>query len=136
MRRDLRKNSVGGCYTILIKVPEKIILDVGCLESLNFLSGYYVYTGRSRKGIHSRIQRHITKEKRCRWHIDYLTSADGVEVLDSIIYPSEAEEECFLNKQVCSLPGALILHPGFGSSDCLMGCESHLVYFKQKPCLE
>lgn len=127
---------MGGCYSILIKVREKVILDVGRLGSLGFLSGYYVYTGRGRKGIHSRIQRHITKKKRCLWHIDYLTSADGVEVLDTIIYRSEADKECFMNKQVCNLPGAMILHPGFGSSDCFMGCESHLVYFKKKPSLE
>lgn len=40
--------------------------------------------------------------------------------------------ECRLNGEILSLPGAEIVAPGFGSSDC--PCPSHLVYLGEELC--
>lgn len=135
-RGTLRGDSCGGCYSILVRVRTGITLTVGRLGRRMFPSGYYVYTGRDARGVDSRIRRHLSKEKPYRWHIDYLTSAEGVKVLEAIVHRSQAEEECDVNQRICNLPGARILFQGFGSSDCRRGCGSHLVYFEKRPCLK
>ncbi len=129
-------NQTGECYSILLKVERKISLNVGRLGPFSFPQGYYVYTGRAKGRVVARIQRHMRKEKRLRWHIDYLTSVPGVKLIKAIIHKSKAERECEINKMICKLSGAKILISGFGSSDCQSGCESHLVYFREKPLLK
>ena len=125
----------GGCYSILVRVWRETVLDVGRLGRVVFPAGHYVYTGRDGSGSGLRIARHMKKEKRCRWHIDYLTSSDDVTFLEGIVHGSRGDRECDVNRRICGLPGAQVLTPGFGSSDCRRGCRSHLVYFEKKPCL-
>ena len=128
-----RKYGPGECYSLLIRVDEKLSLRVGRLGIVLFLPGYYSYTGRARIGLDARIARHMKKRKVCRWHIDYLTSADGVQVLKVIVHNHDAEKECKINRLLSGLPSARIYAPGFGASDCKQDCGSHLVYFSQRP---
>jgi len=132
----VKTNPAGECYSILLRVEKKITLNVGHLGHFSFPKGYYVYTGRGKGRVVARIQRHMKKEKQCHWHIDYLTSASGVKIIKAIVHECKAEKECEINKIVCNLPGAGIPIPGFGSSDCQSGCQSHLVYFRKKPVLK
>jgi len=123
------------CYSILLHLKREIILGVGSLGVIKFPRGYYIYTGRDRKNVDKRIQRHMKKGKRCRWHVDYLTSPCHVKFVDFVIHTASADYECKINKRISGLPGASIITPGFGSSDCRDSCGAHLIYFKEKPIL-
>jgi len=64
-----------------------------------------------------RLERHLRKEKKLHWHIDYLLRESEIEE----IFLSEREE--------CEVAKAFLLFdsiPGFGCSDC--SCRSHLFY--------
>jgi len=69
----------------------------------------------------ARIARHLRCEKRLRWHIDYLLAAQGVTVYE---VRRSTVAECALNQATAgSVPA-----PGFGASDCRLGCGSHLKF--------
>lgn len=129
----LRTSQQSGCYSIIVDVQRGLEIGIGRLGRILFPAGYYVYTGRAKKGIDHRIRRHFNKKKQCRWHIDYLTSREDVRVIEAIVHRDAAEEECSVNQRLSRLPGSRVFAPGFGSSDCVAGCGSHLVYFKRKP---
>lgn len=96
-------------------------LRVGRFGSLLLQSGYYVYTGSARKNLVSRVARHLSSEKKMHWHIDYLLAHPEVAIVDARFYKSP---ECEVNGKTA---GEFPL-PGFGASDCLAGCTSHLCY--------
>lgn len=106
---------------------------MGRLGACQFEPGYYVYTGRAKRGLEKRIFRHRLKKKPIRWHIDYLTTTPGVRIVESVIHPTVAEKECQLNQLLSKKRGAEVVQPGFGASDCREGCISHLLFFKNKP---
>ena len=108
-------------YQLLIKVTKDIDLKVGKLGRFFFPVGSYVYTGSAKTNIDKRIERHLSKEKKLHWHIDYLLNNDAVKIID--IKKSEMIE-CSLNKKTY---GTIIIK-GFGSSDCNLCCGSHLKY--------
>ena len=108
-------------YQLLIKVTKDIDLKVGKLGRFIFPVGSYVYTGSAKTNIDKRIERHLSKEKKLHWHIDYLLNNDAVKIID--IKKSEMIE-CSLNKKTY---GTIIIK-GFGSSDCNLCCGSHLKY--------
>jgi sugar fermentation stimulation protein A len=78
------------------------------------------------KNLLKRIERHKQKNKKIKWHIDYLLDNEFVKILDVIVYPSDIREECKKNLELQQLPGSFIIAPGFGSSDCKV-CISHLI---------
>ncbi|MGQ9765484.1 MAG: GIY-YIG nuclease family protein [Armatimonadota bacterium] len=121
-----------GAYQLLIGLKDDTRITVGRLGTFLFPAGYYVYTGSAMAGLEMRIRRHLSKQKRFRWHIDYLL--EHGHVIGYSIKESSVREECVINRQTLSLPGASVPVVGFGSSDC--GCVAHLVYFKGRPCLK
>jgi Uri superfamily endonuclease len=107
-------------YQLLIAVHEAIRVRVGRLGEFAFAPGYYVYTGSARRGMKARLMRHLSVDKRLRWHIDYLLANPHVTVVDVRILD---QPECAANQRVAgSIPV-----PGFGASDCRSGCGAHLV---------
>jgi Uri superfamily endonuclease len=106
-------------YQLLIEVPRQTRVTVGKLGIVDFPAGYYVYTGSARRNFQARVNRHLSAEKKMRWHIDYLLAARGVRIRKVF---SHAQEECEINQRV---PGVVTV-AGFGSSDCRSGCGSHL----------
>ena len=109
-------------YQLIIKLGETFETRVGNLGLFSFPRGFYIYTGSARRNLEARIQRHLLKFKKLHWHIDYLLkdlNANIVQIERSM------ERECKLDKNV---HGKIIV-PGFGSSDCVEKCESHLKYF-------
>ena len=108
-------------YQLTMKISEPVSLKVGSLGFLAFKPGIYVYTGSAKKNINSRIRRHLKKEKKKHWHIDYLTSHPAIIIIE--VKRSETEE-CELNRQ----SKGKISHPGFGATDCQQACGSHLKY--------
>ena len=110
-------------YQLIINLFQPTIIRIGCLGKFDFLSGKYVYTGSARQHLVSRVKRHLTKDKKLRWHIDYLLAVEGAEV--TAVHLSE-KTECECNKAV----KGIVLAAGFGSSDCKEKCGSHLKYLR------
>ena len=108
-------------YQLAIVLAAPARIEIGRLGVYEFPAGRYIYTGSAKRNIEARIARHLRRDKRLHWHIDYLlalleASVDGVQRSDLA--------ECVLNRQTA---GTLLV-PGFGASDCRHGCGSHLKY--------
>jgi Uri superfamily endonuclease len=109
-------------YQLEIYLPKQVKIIVGKLGQFTFKKGKYIYTGSAKKNMKSRIERHLKKDKKLRWHIDYFLYHPATKVLK--VTQSE-KEECELNK----LGQGVFPVKGFGSSDCKNKCDSHLKYF-------
>ena len=108
-------------YQLLIQVERAIRIRIGQFGEYAFPAGHYCYTGSAKRNLEARIARHLRKEKKLRWHIDYLLAAPCVTVLDVRL---SGAPECELNQ---SVKGEILI-PGLGASDCRSGCGSHLKY--------
>lgn len=112
-------------YCLIIKLNKEIIIPVGKLGDLDFKKGFYVYVGSSLNSIDARIKRHLKKEKKLFWHIDYLLNSPNASVKEVILERSPQKWECKIAKEIAANAIPLIK---FGCSDCK--CNSHLFYFK------
>jgi Uri superfamily endonuclease len=119
--RIMPESSDPKTYQLRILVRRAVVIPVGKRGSFEFPAGEYIYTGSAKKNIESRIARHLSKTKNLRWHIDYLLSAPGVEIIG--VNLSE-KPECALNRKIS---GEIIV-PRFGATDCRNGCGSHLKF--------
>lgn len=108
-------------YQLFIEVTEFLTLTVGKLGKFDFPAGHYVYTGSAKANLEARIARHLSKDKKLKWHIDYLLNAPGVHVTQ---LTRSIENECACNQNT---PGNCLVAK-FGASDCRSGCISHLKY--------
>ncbi len=106
-------------YQLSIEVAAPICVCIGRLGTFIFQAGIYVYTGSARKNMDARLKRHFSKEKKMHWHIDYLLAAPGVSVLKVVRLQ---ESECEANQRTIGEVPVI----GFGASDCISGCGSHL----------
>ena len=116
-----------GCYQLVLRLEQVISLEVGSLCRLNLSKGYYLYTGRHRKSLWRRIERHLQKDKRVYWHIDYFTTHPAIQMDHIIIFP-ETDAECKINQEVQHFLNARLLYPGLGSGDCNNKCGAHMQY--------
>lgn len=108
-------------YQLLIQVSTPREICVGRLGIVPFSAGYYVYTGSARRHLEARVTRHLSPVKTLHWHIDYLLTSSGVQVVG---WRCLREAEC----AIANLTRGLVVATGFGSSDCRAGCDSHLKY--------
>lgn len=106
-------------YQLIIEIVAPVTVSVGKLGIFEFPAGIYVYTGSAKRNFEARIARHLSSEKRLRWHVDYLLAASGVFVRDVKRF---CAPECWVNQQV---EGEVLIR-GFGASDCHHACGSHL----------
>jgi len=120
-------------YTLIIKLTKKVKLKVGGLGSLKFEKGWYAYTGSAlgSGGLIGRIQRHMKKDKRCFWHIDYLLNNEYSSIKAIICAVSNTRYECKIVRKIASMTAKPI--KGFRVSDCKEGCRSHLYYMGDNP---
>ena len=114
-------NILKGAYALLISHDKDEEIRVGSLGSIHFPKGHYLYIGSAMNGIEGRVRRHLRREKKVHWHIDYLLSYANI----ATVYFLEGQKgmECSLARQ-CK-KGFLAI-PRFGSSDCT--CKGHLFY--------
>jgi Uri superfamily endonuclease len=105
----------------VIELVRARTVRVGALGAFVFPAGRYVYTGSALRNLEARIARHLSRDKRLRWHIDYLLAAPGARV---VRVRRAADGECELNG---ATRGTVIV-AGFGAGDCCSGCGSHLKY--------
>ncbi|MCX6662111.1 MAG: GIY-YIG nuclease family protein [Euryarchaeota archaeon] len=110
-----------GGYLLVMELQKDTSIMVGRLGLVDFQKGCYVYVGSALNGLERRIQRHLRKQKKMHWHIDYLLPF--TEVVDVFYKESTRRQEC-------RIAGVFERNftgvPGFGCSDC--SCESHLFY--------
>ena len=116
-----------GCYILLVSIPQPKHLSFRKNGSIRYFPpGTYMYVGRARRNLQSRMAYHRRKRKKFHWHIDRLTSV-ATRVRPLPIRLPEAPE--------CHIARALANHfdavPGFGVSDC--SCRSHLFYHPGDP---
>jgi Uri superfamily endonuclease len=118
-----------GVYHLLIFMRSGRQIQIGRLGRHWFPRGYYVYTGRAKKGLRKRLTRHWRRNKKLRWHIDYLLR--HAQLIGEKKCLTSAEQECLLNKRIMRRPSAQVRVKKFGASDC--SCISHLIYFSHRP---
>ena len=127
--------STSGIYTLLLFLPKEVTLDIGKLGKQRFPMGYYTYTGsalgKGASSLKHRIARHLRKDKRKFWHIDYLLADENVSVEAVIVAETNENMECKTNQHIKTIMGAKVPVKGFGASDCRKNCESHLLYFPE-----
>jgi Uri superfamily endonuclease len=116
-----------GTYALLIDVANPLKLTVGRLGSIGLPPGCYAYLGSAHGpgGLRSRLSRHVRRNRRRHWHIDYLMEIAPVSY---VYYQAHVERlECQWSQRLLGLSGAQAPAFGFGSSDCRQGCLAHLI---------
>ncbi len=116
-----------GTYVLLIEVPDACVLAVGALGTCALPAGRYAYVGSARGpgGLRARLARHLAAAKPRRWHVDYLTARFPVTAV--LAGADAASRECAWVQALLAIPAAYAPAPGFGNSDCRLGCPAHLV---------
>lgn len=112
-----------GAYVLLIRLDERLPLDIPAFRGMSLAPGLYAYCGSAYGpgGIRARVSRHLRAGKSMRWHVDRLTAAGRVERAGIRI----GGRECDLVIKLLADGGSPAL-PKFGSSDCRT-CPAHLL---------
>ena len=108
-----------GSYLLLMLLPKEERITIGQQGELLFPKGYYVYVGSALHGLEQRIHRHLKKEKKLYWHIDYFLQK--ASIVDVFYKESIVRQECEIAHHFASYVPSI---PSFGCSDC--SCLSHL----------
>jgi len=114
-----------GAYCLLINIKKPTKIKIGSLGKTKFDQGKYVYIGSALNNLEKRIARHLRKNKKKFWHIDYLLASKNANVEKVAYKESKRKEECETAKKIAEYSIAI---KNFGCSDCK--CKSHL--FKVK----
>ncbi|MGM0444767.1 MAG: GIY-YIG nuclease family protein [Bacillota bacterium] len=117
-----------GIYILKIYLKEDDIIKIGALGKFKYNKGYYFYIGSAQRNLNSRIERHLSKEKKFHWHIDYLL--DRAIIVEYAIFNAKKALECNMLNNLKESDNFKMPIKGFGSSDC--ACISHLLYSKEK----
>ena len=122
-----------GVYTLVISLSREICLNVGKLSQQRFPKGHYTYTGsalgKGALSLKRRISRHLQKEKRNFWHIDFLLANENATVTTVVAAQTNEKLECKLSSHIRREGSAKILVKGFGASDCRENCGSHFLFY-------
>ena len=97
---------------------------------MKFKKGFYAYIGSAQNSLEKRILRHFSKEKKMRWHIDYLLAHAKIKEV-WIKENASKQEECETARIFAK---TLSFVKGFGSGDCT--CKSHLFYSENEKSFE
>jgi len=116
---------VKGVYVLIIQVDKDVGVNVGALGNLWFEKGVYAYVGSAQTNLEKRINRHLRKNKRKFWHIDYLLDNDAARIAKVFFKEANKAEECKIAKVIGARGESM---GGFGCSDCK--CKSHLYQVK------
>ncbi len=120
-----------GTYVLVLHLAEARAVTVGRLGEFAFPAGWHLYVGSAHGpgGLRGRLRHHLAPVARPHWHIDYLRA---IAPCVAVWYAARATPfECAWAAALAALPGARIVAPRFGASDC--GCGGHLVSFAREP---
>jgi len=103
---------------LVLRLAKPFRRVVGSLGLVKLAPGVYVYVGSARGpgGLYARIKRHASKEKRLRWHIDYITTFEGARIISAVFAGTEDDVETVLSEELARL-GMVPTVEGFGCSD-------------------
>jgi Uri superfamily endonuclease len=120
-----------GTYALVMHLSSATTIGVGKLDPAQFSVGYYIYIGSAfgPGGLAARIGRHLRRDKKNRWHVDYLRRFAEIREIWYTLHPEKVE--CRWAQVIRQTRRAVIPCPGFGASDCL--CKTHLFHFEKKP---
>ena len=118
--------NVKGIYALIIRLEKDVTLKVGARGKTGFQKGTYVYVGSAQTNLKQRVLRHLRKEKRLFWHIDYLLNSDEARIEKVLYVEGDKSAECALATEIGARGEAV---KGFGCSDC--HCTSHLFLVKE-----
>jgi Uri superfamily endonuclease len=118
-----------GSYVLLIELNQDINVKIGSLGNIFFKKGFYCYVGSAFNSLEQRIQRHVRKDKKIHWHIDYFLNYG--KIIDIFYKLSKTKNECNIAQKFNSKIQNIL---NFGCSDCK--CESHLFYGDKSKILE
>lgn len=125
-----------GVYTLLMYLAEDEKIKVGSLGEFAFRLGFYSYTGSAMgsgaQSLGERVSRHLSRAGRMKWHIDWFLADRKTRIVAVFTRKSEIRLECRVNQTIKRLCQAAIPVMHFGSTDCRLGCRSHLLYFGYK----
>ena len=93
-------------YIVILKCEEGIAKTKGRVFHLE--PGYYAYVGSCGINCAKRVSRHMSKEKKKHWHIDYIT--DFCDVIAVLVLNLPEKE---IARRMSKYPYI----PGFGSTD-------------------
>jgi Uri superfamily endonuclease len=111
-----------GSYILIIKLDKDKTIQIGKKQQkIFFKKGYYAYIGSAMNGLEQRINRHLRKNKKFHWHIDYLLEHSKIEKIYYL--ESTKRKECEIAKKFNQEFENI---SDFGCSDCK--CKSHLFY--------
>ena len=121
-----------GTYCIVLKNPACAV-EIGALGPVSFTAGWHGYIGSALgPGGLARLERHLRlaehRDKRPKWHIDYLLSDPRFPVAYAVSAPSAERLECRLADALARSGTGV---PRFGCSDC--DCPSHLLHWERDP---
>jgi sugar fermentation stimulation protein A len=118
-----------GTYTIVVRCNDAGYSTFGKLGRARLRKGHYLYTGsalgRGAVSLEGRLERHLRRKKRLRWHVDYLASRPDCDVTGALYVVSDSRLECKVNSAISK---ALDISPvllKIGASDCK--CNGHLL---------
>jgi endonuclease-3 len=109
-----------GAYVLLIEVNQDLKV-----KKFEIQKGFYFYVGSALGksiNLENRVSRHFKKEKRLKWHIDFLLAHPKTNLKKVLLIPSEQKLECKISNLLQTKTQNSI--KGFGCSDCK--CFSHL----------
>jgi Uri superfamily endonuclease len=119
-----------GIYCLVFHNPA-CTAGIGAMGEIAFRKGWHIYVGSALgPGGLKRLERHIAlhekKDKRPKWHVDYLLTNDNFPLRYAVSAATSLRLECLL---ASAIGGENV--PGFGCSDCT--CTSHLFYRESDP---
>ena len=117
-----------GLYVLIGYLANNTTLVVGKLGRLNFKQGFYLYIGSAKGpgGLRARIKRHLSRRKKLKWHIDYLTIANHFKPI-AILYTTATNITENLIVELLINNGFQVAIEGFGSTDDRKS-KTHLLY--------
>lgn len=112
-----------------LRTPDS--LTIGKLGTFHFRAGWYTYVGSAMGagGLRGRLKHHLAPLKKPHWHIDYLRQGALIEQIWYGVGDVNREHEWA--KLLYTTPGARVVVPRFGASDCR--CTTHLFHFAARP---
>jgi len=119
-----------GSYILVISIRRHVWFKPGSLPRVRLPRGCYVYVGSAMGpgGFEKRVLRHLRRDKKARWHIDYLTRLRSVRIV-SVIYTPLVNGESRLTR-ILSSSGLVKMVKGFGATD-LPSDFSHLLFSRR-----
>ncbi len=113
-----------GLYILVISGEKGQKIKVAKLPETYYPPGFYLYVGRAKRGLRKRVERHLRRDKKLFWHIDYLLRKSKV---DEVWTKHNSLDECRTAKKIAQIAKSSIIPDNhFGASDCR--CPGHLIY--------